>query len=285
MRRLSWFTIPFNALLLSACAPELNLEPAPELEPVLTAFTNPTAVVIPDIMDSVDEGLASTRQDLEESMIFEELLNLVVDVQEELYNDKGELDLGGRTFASPNGGVTVDYICDGWSDPAPSEPDPANGTIKINMRLTEGSIAPLVWGTIDDCRYPVDIAGRKLEALYRGDISVYFSDPSTEGADPMPIDPDTDPYTLEVFFVADGAVQINGRVRPIDEVFSVTFVEVAGEVRLDALRILVELPDGTSFVYGFSLSTIRQEITDSTGTFRCSLEDRSCESPSGTFSW
>ena len=285
MRLLSWFTVTFGALLLSACAPELNLEPAPELEPQLSAFVNPTAVVIPEIMDSVDEGLASTREDLEQSTIFEEVLNLIVDVQEELYNDKGELDLGGTTFASPSGGVTVDYICDGWGDPPPVEPDPANGAIHINMRLAQGLIAPLVWGTVDDCRYPVEVAGQRLETLYRGDISLYFSDPSTEGADPMPIDPDTDPYTLEVFFVADGAVEINGRMRPIDEVFSVTFVEVDGEVRLDALRILVELPDGTSFVYGFSLSTIRQEITDSTGTFRCSLEDRFCESPSGTFSW
>lgn len=285
MCRLSWFTFAIIAGLFVGCAPELNLAPAPELEPELSAFASPTAVVIPEIMDSVDEALVSTREDLEQSTFFEQVVDLVVEVQETLYNDQGELDLGGRTFATPTGGITVDYICDGWSDPPPTVPDPANGSIQINMRLSEGNIAPLVWGSVEDCRYSVQPANRTLEASYRGEVSIFFIDPLTDGVDPVPLDSDTDPYTLEMFVIAEGVVEVNGRTSPIEEAFSVTFIEDGGDIRLDGLRILVELSDGTSFVYGFSLSTVRQEITDSTGTFGCSLEERFCESPSGTFFW
>ncbi len=276
MPRLTSTAIPLLALLAFACAPELDLEPAPDIDTRLDEFYNPTAVVVPEIMAAVAAGISETRDEVERASFYEEILEVIVEVQDELYNDQGQVDLGdGVTFDSPNGGVTVEYICDGWDEPPPVEPDPANGSMFLNMRLAQGSIAPLVWGGVEACRYPVQLGGLRLDALYQGEIALLFSEPLTS---------ENDPYALEVIFFTDGSVEVDGRSFPIDKTFSVTLLEDNGGYRLDRLEILVLLPDGTSFVYGF-LADLGQEITDSTGTFRCSLEEQFCESPSGTFSW
>jgi hypothetical protein len=278
------------AVTAGACAPELQLDPAPNIQDELVRFNNPNATVVASIMEAVAGDLSNTRDEVEDSSFVEEVVDLVIEVQDELYNEEGQLDLGGGlTFEAPDGGVTVDYTCEGWSDPPPLEPDPANGLLRLNMRLARGSIAPLVWGAAENCRYPLQVANRRLDASYNGEVALFFNELSENevdgGIDPAPLGPDTDPYGLEVYVLSEGSVTVEGRSIPINEIFSVTFVEEDGEVRPDELEILVVLPDDTAFVYGFSFSTFEQAVTDITGTFSCSLEERTCQSPSGTFSW
>lgn len=296
MTRLPYSISLALATLLASCSPELNLEPAPDIRAELESFGAPDATVVSDIMETVGDQLIETRDDIQDSSLYEEIIDVVIEVQEELYNEQGQVDLGGGlTFDSPNGGVDVTYICDGWTVPPPAEPDPANGSVNLNMRLAGGSIAPLVWGSVEECRYPLEIGETRLDALYRGDISVYFAERGEPGSDSIegePLRSDQDPYELEIYFLADGSVDLDDELNiPIREFFSVTFAErLNGDLYLDELEILVELPDDTTFVYGVNFDAsgriIGQTILDSTGKLVCSLEERFCTTTeSETFSW
>ena len=137
----------------ASCAPTLDLPPPPDVEPGLQAFRNPTAEVTADIMQTVADVIEETRDDIEASEFFREVFDLVVDVQEELENatENGNLDIGGGVaFPSPNGGVSVDFTCPGWDNAA--DPDPADGSIFLTLTLAGGSIGPLVWGEVVECR-------------------------------------------------------------------------------------------------------------------------------------
>ena len=153
-----------------------------------------------------------------------------------------------------------------------------NTNMNLNMRLAAGQIAPLVWGTIDDCKYPLQIGPLRFEALYRGAILIYFAEP---------LSPTEDLYEQPIIFIAQGSIEVDAREFPIEELFQVTFFfdedgnRIPGRFQID---ILVVLADGTSFVYSFDPDR-GQRLTDATGQFQCSLENRECESPSGTFSW
>jgi len=269
------------AVSLGACGLELNLSSPPDVnaEERLDAFANPDAVVVARIMAETARAIEEIHDEVERSSFYEEILDVVVQVQEELYNEEGEVDLGGgATFESPNGGVTADYICEGWDDPPPAEPNPDNGSMRLNMRLAGGEIAPLVWGTLDDCKYPLQIGAQRFEALYRGAILMYFDEP---------LSPTVDLYEQPVIFITQGSIEVDGKEFPIEELFQVTFFfdedgnRIPGRFQID---ILVELADGTSFVYSFDPDK-GQRLTDATGKFQCNLESRECESPSGTFSW
>ena len=269
------------AASLGACGPELDLSSPPDVnaDERLAAFNDPDAVVVPGIMAGAAAAIEEIHDEVERSSFPEEILDVIVQVQEELYNEEGEVDLGGgETFESPNGGVTADYICEGWDDPPPTEPDPANGSMNLNMRLSGGQIAPLVWGTLDDCKYPLQIGPQRFEALYRGAILMYFKEP---------LSPTVDLYEQSVIFITVGSIEVDAREFPIEELFEITFFfdedgnRIPGRFRLD---ILVELADGTSFVYSFDPDK-GQRLTDATGELQCSLENRECTSPSGTFSW
>ena len=266
--------------LLTACAPELNLSSPPELnaEERLAAFENPTAVVVPQIMAGVAEQIGEFHEEVERSSFYIEILEVIATTQEELYNENGEVDLGGGvTFQSPNGGVTVDYICEGWSEPPPTELDPENGSMTLDMRLANGSIDALVWGTVDACKYPLQVGPARFEAVYDGQIAIYFEDS---------VGPEDDIFALQATFLARGSVTVDERVFPIDELFQVVLqLDENENLALRRLNLLVELADGNSFVYAFD-TELGQQLTDATGTVGCSLQERRCFDESGTlFSW
>jgi len=266
--------------LSGACGPSLDLPPPPDVnaEERVALFAAPDAVVLPEIMNEVADSIAEIHDEVERSSFYEEILDLVVDVQDEIYDENGNVNLGGTTFESPNGGVTVDYICEGWEDPPPTEPDPANGSMLLTMRLTAGQIAPLVWGTLDDCKYPIQLGPLRADALYRGSILMYFEEP---------LSATTNVYGSPITLITDGAIVVNGHEFPIEELVRVTlFFDDDGNRIVGAFRleILVELADGTAFVYSFD-TQLGQQLTDATGTLRCNLEDRECVGNSRNFSW
>ena len=261
---------------LGSCAPTFDLPPAPDVQPVLDAYESPTARVTASIMIAVADDIAQVQGDIEDSNFFDEILQLIVDVQTEIAeatDEDGNLDLGGgATLPAPNGGVAVEFICEGWDDPSPSIPDPANGSMNLSMRLAGGTIAPLVWGNIGDCRFPAELGPVRFESSYDGSIAVYL------GAFLAPGDV---LHKLPITFIADGAIGIDGREVHIKQSFRVTFTfDPQGNPVLDRLSILVELDEAQSFVYFFE-GDLTQGIRDASGTFACNLEERQCTG----FSW
>lgn len=270
------------AVLLGACAPELDLPPPPDIQARLDAFDSPNATVGSDDMAMVAEDISALYDGIDRSAFHEEVLEVIGEVQDEIYNERGEVDLGGGvTFPSANGFAGITFICEGWEDPTPAPPNPDNGTMLLNMLLAQGSIASLVWGFLEDCKFLQRVGDRRLQALYRGGIAVYFEEP---------LSPTDDLYRAPVTFVVVGFLVIEGIELPINDLFRVTFTFdgngnlVPGAVLID---ILVELADETSFVYSFDTALV-QQLRDGAGVLNCSLENSNCtseEDPSRSFSW
>ena len=297
----------------------LNIPPAPDLQPVLNAYENPSAVVDGEIMGEVADEIAKAAEEIDDSEIFEEILDVIIEVQQELEmntNENGELVLngtcvgganegsacvddsdctdgtdgtcGGLTLPSPNGGVQVNFICDGWDerqfDPDyEADPDPANGKIELTMTLDGGGIGRVVWGTAANCRYLVPGEGDTCEAAgcfeasYNGGVAVDLGDT-------VPLDEDI--TELLVTFVVDGVIGfdpigVDGSPFAIDQSFRVKLADT------DGLEILVDIgeqPLEETFTYFFRGTT--QGLRARNGTFRCDLEDMVCSDDSGpVFSW
>ena len=82
MKRL-WLTTLMFAGVLGSCN-SLDVPPAPNLQPVLEAYANPTAVVGSEIMSAVADEIADAAEEIEDSKIFEEILQVIIDVFEDL---------------------------------------------------------------------------------------------------------------------------------------------------------------------------------------------------------
>jgi len=279
---------------------------------VLNAFEKPSAVVDGEIMGAVADEIAEAANEIEGSEFFEEILAVIIEVQQELEqntNENGDLILDGTcnggandggacaagadadcpdgtcvglTVPRPNGGVQVNFICDGWDerqfDPDyEADPDPANGTIALIVTLDSGSIGRVVWGTADNCRYLVPIEGENFQASYDGGVAVDLGDP-------VPLDEDI--TELLVTFVVDGIIGFD----PIGVDESPFRINQSFRVKLadtDGLEILVDIgeqPLEETFNYFFQGTA--QGLRAANGTFGCSLEDRECSDESGPlFSW
>lgn len=264
------------SLLLLVCTTHLScnsldIPPAPDIVPILEAYGDPDANVTGEIMASLADAIADSRDTFEDSDLFEQVLEVIVSIQEELdasTDEQGDVTLDGiGTFPAPSGAVEVNFICTGWGEAETA--DLENGTLELTMRLFGGKVGPLIWGTATGCLYRITIAGKVFEVSYDGDVAAYFGDFFST----------TDSLRERLTtFIIRGTIGINGKDFPVDRAFR---VDESG--RLD---ILMQLADGTSFIYFFDGQRFAQGIEDASGRFGCSLEDRQCITGSGTsFSW
>jgi len=97
-------------VFLGSCGPSLDVPPAPDLQPVLQAYENPTAVVDGAIMGEVADEIEEAAREIEGSEIFEEILNVIIDVQQELETSTATMCNGG---ANNGNTCTDDADCPG----------------------------------------------------------------------------------------------------------------------------------------------------------------------------
>lgn len=268
MSRFGFFaSVLFASALSGSCAPSINVPPAPDVQPALTAFERPTADVGAAIMSASEAEIMQLEADIRSSTLLEELLELVQSVREgiaENTDEDGNLVVDGQSFESPNGLITINRVCRGH-DPESGVVDPdMNGTIQLFMPLTDGMVGPQVWGTADACLY--EVLGEELG--YDGDVSLHFGEL---------IDELTDLRNETITFVIDGVLQIEDRRVPLLQSFRITADE--------RLEILFDGTDLGTFIYFFEAERFPQGIRDATGTFGCILEDRTCDKGSDGFSW
>ena len=151
-----------------------------------------------------------------------------------------------------------------------------NGNLNLNMRLAQGMIGPLVWGETEDCKFLAEVGSETLEVSYDGQIAVYFGEA---------VSTSQNLYELPITFIILGTLTTEGVEIDIDHAFQVTFAfDDGGNPSVSRLDLLVQLDDDLSFVYFFEPDAA-QGLIDATGTHDCSLEERRCTSPSGSFSW
>jgi hypothetical protein len=269
------------AVTAGACAETLDVPAAPELEDVLDAYTDPTAEISSTIMAAAADQLLELQEQLQDSDVFDEILEVIEDVQvtlEENTDENGDLFVPGLgTFPDPNAVLEINHQCPGWepndADGTTSDTE-AGGSVGLTMVLNLGDIQPVVWGAAEQCQFSATVGDSTLRSSYDGGIAVHF------GEEPPPLDEDPPPPTV-ITFVVEGIWEVEGRRLPIRRSF-----RLVGE---EGLEILWELDDGTSFVYLFNLATLSQGIRDVNCTgdegCSCNFEERECDLGSETISW
>jgi hypothetical protein len=106
MRTLSMLTVLALAAYLGSCAPELPQ--APDLQPVLQAYAKPTAEVDGAIMAEWADEIEEAAEEIQDSEIFDEILDLIKDVQTELEASTAKTCSGGT---NKGGTCTDDRDC------------------------------------------------------------------------------------------------------------------------------------------------------------------------------
>ncbi len=84
MSRHHVLTLLALAANLGSCGQGIDAPPAPDLQPVLQAYDRPTAVVGSEIMAAVADEIEEAATEVQNSEIFDEILDVIRQVQEEL---------------------------------------------------------------------------------------------------------------------------------------------------------------------------------------------------------
>lgn len=98
------------AVFLGSCDVSLDVPPAPDLQPVLQAYANPSAVVTSEIMSAVGDEIAKAAEEIQDSEIFAEILDVIIEVQMEIENATVNTCKGGSMNGSE---CTADADCPG----------------------------------------------------------------------------------------------------------------------------------------------------------------------------
>jgi len=104
----SFLAVLALAAPLSSCAP--SFDTPPDLQPLLQAYAQPTAVVTSEIMAKVADEIAKAAEEIQDSEIFEEILQVIIEVQEELDAATVKVCDGGTNDGSD---CTADADCEG----------------------------------------------------------------------------------------------------------------------------------------------------------------------------
>ncbi|MGB8222117.1 MAG: hypothetical protein WCF10_05995 [Polyangiales bacterium] len=265
------------AMTVSSCVPSVDIPEAPDMDPVLSAYAEPTATVLADVMAVSAEPILEAKRVIEETAVSEQLLVLIEKLQKEIDSageGEGAIVVNGVSVSEPNGAIRLHHVCSGWEDTQDGDPD-FDGTIAPTLTLHQGLIGAVVWATFDRCRWKRTVGNRSLEIEYDGEISAHFGESFRT---------DTLLRNREITFEVIGNVVVNGRSSPIDRSFRLGLAG-AHEVLNGRLDILIGTRSGGSFVFFFRATDFPSGVQDATGRFSCSLEERTCDRPSGSFSW
>lgn len=162
--------------------------------------------------------------------------------------------------------VEVAQVCEGH-DPHAIAPDPeTNGTLNVNLRLTESGFDGAFWGEFDTCRFrneDVDLGLEFNEVIADGPAGFLFLDPmgfDTEG---------------DYLFVFDGLVIVNDVLvldGPLDFLFQ---QDVGTFVRLR------DASGGQAFIFQPIDNPNALELRALTETWQCDLSLQRCLSSDG----
>lgn len=179
-----------SVLVISLLACTEPLPEPPELTETLRAYEEGPTVDVPiqDVADLVADWLDRTglADELRSSGIIIEQVSTAIGLGN---RDLGDLEptenvregveiLDGRFLVDLF--VEVTHVCEGH-DPGVITPDPdANGTLNVNLRLTESGFDGAFWGEFDTCRFrndDVDLGLDFNEVIADGPAGFLFLDP------------------------------------------------------------------------------------------------------------
>lgn len=128
MTRLLRLTTLMFAGVLGSCN-SLDVPAAPNLQPILDAYANPTAEVGSAIMSEVADEIAEAADAIEDSEILDEILQVIIDIQE---------DLDSVAVKTCDGGAMSGSAC-ASSEDCPDGTCVSNGDIVVGATCTGGT--------------------------------------------------------------------------------------------------------------------------------------------------
>jgi hypothetical protein len=137
----SFLAVLALAAPLSSCAP--SFDTPPDLQPLLQAYANPTAVVGSQIMSEVADEIDKAAEEIQNSEIFEEILQVIIDVQQELED---------ATVKTCNGGAMNGSDCS-------TDADCPDGTCVSTGDVVLGQICDAGTNKGNDCVDDTDCPG------------------------------------------------------------------------------------------------------------------------------
>jgi hypothetical protein len=201
------------------------------MDALVAAYADPRGTFDAQSVDEVVAFVTGVLQDFSDLGVDDRINTLFADANDNVdVGDPGaqpqgdvELSDGSTIRIEGEGFFEVERICDGWG--ASPVADPKNGTLSLNVNVTDVSVDPVVWLTANACQYKVDDVPVRMGAGSRrdvGDVRIYVGDNlSLEDLGTTPIivevdvgaavDPqgaDDDPIGFDVSFAANGDLAI-----------------------------------------------------------------------------
>lgn len=244
--------------LLAACGSELPDKPVgPDMDGLVAAYANPTAVLDQVVADEVAERLRE-RLDLADRLA--ELDEFIISTFGDAF---GEPDSELRRAEEPrislegDGFARVERICGGWG--AQPEVDDDNGALTLTTTFSEAGLDPVIWGELDECRDVLE----EFEVLADGDVNLHVGENlALERVGRSPV-------LVQIV----GQVEVDGE-QLVDGEFDVRICPPgADECRPLDLEMLVTRDDGTHLVFAFNLEARDMAtVRDANGEWQCATD-------------
>lgn len=246
------------------CKKDIEKPTPPDMKALVDAYANPEGVfedaAVNDVLSVVDDVLST----LVELGLDERLEDVLAQFREatadepETEPQQSDVDTDdGTVRVEGEGFLELTRICDGWG-PQPVA-DEANGSLRLNVNVTDLQVDPVIWLTASDCRYlegdvPILLgAGSRRDV---GDLRIFVGNNLRVG------DLGTEPMIIDVDVTAGVDPDGGGTTEGID--FDIKLSPAAALV-----EIRVPLSTG-DIIVGTSASTIVQ-IRAINGLFDCDM--------------
>jgi hypothetical protein len=159
---------------------------APDMTALVESYDRPTGELDPRDSAEIAAAVSVVGTLVESTEILPRVRELLSDLLDPVNFDdlNDSADNGGLNLnVRANGYLKATRICPGWA--SSSEVDPANGTILATATFSQRGPDPVVWGTVDACRYRVGSSRIELTPRGEGDaLRVYWG----EGVDQESLD-------------------------------------------------------------------------------------------------
>jgi len=181
-----WLPVGLAGVLLGCSNSGVVKPHAPDMTALVQSYDRPTGEL--DARDTADiaAAVAVVGTLLDNTEILPRVRELLGDLVDPVnFDDLNESANNGglRLRLRANGYLKATRICPGWASSA--EVDAANGTILATATFTQRGPDPVVWGTVDACRYRVGNSRIELTPRDAGDaLRVYWG----EGVDQESLD-------------------------------------------------------------------------------------------------
>lgn len=148
-----WCVLPLGLL---ACSKRVEKPTPPDLSDLVVAYETPTGTFGQNVVDQMKDSVEAILEDQGDMGLDEQLDELFDSVDGDDPEDastQADVDVGkdNTIRIEGEGFLEVGRICDGWGDEP--VPDPANGSLSLNVNVTDVSVDPVLWATAERCRY------------------------------------------------------------------------------------------------------------------------------------